>query len=603
MKTRRGIETWSRRFLAAGAVLGLTLAALPSASAQGSSGAAKLSPDVERTLQQSAHDDLVGVIIQTAGEPSSAHFTRLHGRGGFVKNRYTAISGYAGKVPAGQLAALAEDPEVVRVSSDAEVKTHLDVALKAVKADLARLSSYGMDGRGVGVAVIDTGVNTHEDLSKLVESGKLIRVEVMADANNTSDQYGHGTHVAGIIGGSGYASGDAFSFRTFKGLAPGARIISIRALYADGSGFVSDIIAGIDWAIANRALYNIRVINLSLGHPVFESYKTDPLCRALRAAYDAGIVVVASAGNDGGVGTGFGTITSPANEPTAVTVGAMDDRNTAGTSDDVLAWFSSRGPTLIDYVVKPDLVAPGTKIVSLRANSMYLDTNYHQYTVKEAEYRLYPGNADRDGAYYTLSGTSMAAPMVSAAAALMLQKEPGLNPATVKARLMVSTVKDGLLVFETGAGYLDIDAALMATGYAASASSPTAVLAADGTVYIDNTALIWGGSLIWSDTLIWGDALIWGGTESLIWDQTLIWGLNKGSLYGIVLTDVPESIVTTNGSVWGRNGNAGPKSIIDNALVTADSIIWGGGASVLDASTDTVGIMGAVWTDKKGGRP
>ena len=597
MTTKRGIETWGRRFLAAGALLALLLTALPSATAQGQSGAAKFSSEVERKLQDSRQDDLVPVIIQTSGEPSDSHFTRLHGRGGFVKNRFAAIGGYAGKVPAGQLAALADDPEVVRVSFDSEVKAHLDVAGRAVKADVARLLSFGVDGRGVGVAVIDTGVNTHEDLAKLVESGKLIKVEVMSDANNTSDQYGHGTHVAGIIAGTGYSSSDAFSFRSFKGLAPGARLISIRALYADGSGVVSDIIAGVDWAIANRAAYNIRVLNLSLGHPVFESYKTDPLCRALRAAYDAGIVVVTSAGNDGGVGTGFGTITSPANEPTAITVGAMDDRNTADLGDDVLAWYSSKGPSLIDFVVKPDLVAPGSRIVSLRANSAYLDVNYHEYAVKEAEYRLYPGNSDRDGAYYTLSGTSMAAPMVSAAAALMLQKEPGLNPATVKARLMRSAVKDSRLVFETGAGYLDINAALTTTGYAAAAPSPTAVLAADGNVYVGDTALIWGGSLIW------GDALIWGGAESLIWDQTLIWGLSKGSAYGVLLTDVPESVVTTYGYVWGgqKGGKAGPHSVIGNTEVTADSIIWGGACSILRSSTDTVEILGAVWTDKKGG--
>src|SRR5439155_9092214 len=119
--------------------------------------------------------------------------------------------------------------------------------------------------------------------------------------------------------------------------APGAQLVSIRALSPDGSGYTSDIVSAIDWAIRFRTAYNIRVLNLSLGHPVFESYRTDPLCLAARKAYDNGILVVVAAGNDGGIGSGFGTITSPGNEPTALTVGAMDDGNTVTTTEDVLA--------------------------------------------------------------------------------------------------------------------------------------------------------------------------------------------------------------------------------------------------------------------------
>ncbi|PYS96466.1 MAG: hypothetical protein DMF50_04455, partial [Acidobacteria bacterium] len=154
-------------------------------------------------------------------------------------------------------------------------------------------------------------------------------------------------------------------------------------------------------------------------------------CVAVRRAYNNGIVVVVAAGNDGQVGTGFGTIDSPGNEPNVITVGAMDDRNTAGTDDDVLAPYSSKGPTLVDHIAKPDLVAPGTHIVSLRVAGSYLDTNYHNFTLKLGDYRNDTSTSNKDGFYYDLSGTSMAAPMVSATAALMLQKEPTLNPASV----------------------------------------------------------------------------------------------------------------------------------------------------------------------------
>src|SRR5262249_16972632 len=159
----------------------------------------------------------------------------------------------------------------------------------------------------------------------------------------------------GIINGNGADSTGGAYYRTFRGLAPGARLISIRALYPDGSGATSDILTALDWVIKFRSNYNIRVLNLSLGHPIYEPYTTDPLCRSVRAASDAGIVVVVAAGNDGRVGTGFGTIDSPANEPSAITVGAMDDLNSVSTTDDALAVYSSRGPTLIDHVAKPDI--------------------------------------------------------------------------------------------------------------------------------------------------------------------------------------------------------------------------------------------------------
>jgi serine protease AprX len=409
---------------------------------------------------------------------------------------------------------------------------------------------------------------------------------MVAGTSSINDQYGHGTHVAGIVAGTGLLSSDSQSRRTFKGVAPGARIISVRALYADGSGYTSDIINAIEWAILNRAFYNIRVLNLSLGHPVYESYWTDPLCRAVRAAYNAGIVVVVSAGNDGHRGSGFGTITSPGNDPTVITVGAMDDLNTVDTADDVLAWYSSRGPSLIDFVAKPDLVAPGSWVVSARNPGSYLDANYSQFRLKVGDYKNNSSNVDGD--YYVLSGTSMAAPMVSAAAAMMIQREPALTPATVKARLMASARKDKSLVFETGAGYLDVDAALRATGYATDALSPTAVLGTDGNVYLTSTGLIWG---------IFGGffdlSIIWGGSDR--WTLSLIWGFDKGLLYGWLLSTTSEEYVTASGGIW-KGFKTGSQSAFDNPEVTADSLIWGGLGSWLLDTTGTVDVLAAVWS-------
>jgi serine protease AprX len=549
------------------------LCLLPAAETRGAQGGGRLSSELEEKVRASGADDLLPVIIQTVGDPTSGHFARLHGRGGAVKARHLAVRGYSARVPASQLAALSEDPEVDHISLDTPVKAHMDVAYRSVRGDVARVASGGLDGRGIGIAMLDTGAAAHPDLLRPRGTPQVMEVEVVGHENGLADYFGHGTHVAGILNGSGAASSDAASFRHFQGMAPGAQLISIRALYPDGTGFTSDIISGIDWAIRYRAAFNIRVLNLSLGHPVYESYKTDPLCRAVRNAYDNGILVVVAAGNDGAVGSGFGTITSPGNEPSALTVGAMDDEDTVGTADDVLGWYSSKGPSLIDYVVKPDMVAPGTSIVSLRTAGSYIDTHYPALTLSLGDYKTATAAASsRPGDYLALSGTSMAAPMVAGAAALMLQKDPTMTPATVKARLMKSAAKDQRLVFETGAGYLDVEAALQATGSAKSGLSPRAMLASDGSVYIEDTGLIWGREF--SLSIVWG-----GGT--------------KGALDGIGLLDVPESIVSTDGGIWG--GRGGSKSLCENNLITASGLVWGGDRCSLDSTSGSLDVLGGVW--------
>ena len=207
------------------------------------------------------------------------------------------------------------------------------------------------------------------------------------------------------------------------------------------------MIEAIDWAIANRRAYNIRIINLSLGHPVFESYLDDPLCRAAQRAADAGILVVAAAGNFGKTEDGrpiVGGIISPANTPSVLTVGAVNTRGTAARSDDVMATYSSRGPTTFDGVLKPELVAPGNKIVAASAAGGYLSRDVSGAGALRAA-------ASTD--YIELSGTSMAAAVVSGAAALLLEAHPGLTPAQVKATLQLTSSRvAGAGLIEAGAG-------------------------------------------------------------------------------------------------------------------------------------------------------
>jgi len=520
-------------------------------------------------------DEQVPVIVQVFDDSSPGYLNLLQTLGGVLKTKHSAISGYSCTIPRRSLLDMASDANVERISLDSPVKAHMDVAARVVQADrAATLPGWwggGLTGSGIGIAMIDSGAQLHQDFKRPAGAKQVIEVEVVGHETGLADYFGHGTHVAGILVGNGAASSDGLSFRTFKGIAPGAQLISVRALSPDGTGYTSDIIAGIDWVVKNKSTYNIRVLNLSLGHPVYESYRTDPLCRAVAQAVKKGIVVVVAAGNDGSVGTGFGTITSPGNSPVAVTVGALDDKNTVPTGDDVLAWYSSKGPSLVDLVVKPDLVAPGTWIVSARSVSSWLDTAHHELTLQIADYKNDPAHATQDGAYYTLSGTSMAAPMVAGTAALMLQKDASLSPATVKARLMKSAVKDTRLVFETGAGMLDAYGAVNATGTAQSASSPLAMAASDGFVYIQDTAILWGST----------------------WSQGAIWGGDKGKAYGVTLTPVPQAITSGSGAIWG--GGAGARSTLDNSSVTGSGAIWGGDRSSRTSTYGTVQDDGAIW--------
>src|SRR5262249_22557045 len=240
----------------------------------------------------------------------------------------------------------------------------------------------------------------------------------------------------------------------YSGMAPGAHIISLRVLGDDGSGDTSSVINAIDWAIEHRGPYRIRVINLSLGHPVLESYRDDPLCQAVQRAVDAGLVVVAAAGNMGKTADGqpvVGGILSPANTPAVLTVGALNTRGTPDRSDDVMATYSSRGPTRFDWVLKPEIAAPGNKIVAASADGSYLSRTYPERVV----------SGSGTNAYIELSGTSMSCAVAAGAVALLLQADPSFTPDQVKLVLqLTSSPVAGAGLIEAGAGSLNIGAAV-----------------------------------------------------------------------------------------------------------------------------------------------
>ena len=428
----------------------------------------------------------VDVIVQFAVQPTQAHLNRVLGHHGVVNAQFDAVKALHVTMSASEIKNLGNDPDVAYVSLDRPLKGYLDNTVPAVGADFAW--GRGFDGTGVGVALIDSGIQDNASIAGIVPGtsskkakksvGTLLQtvasVAGNADLNyagsstsrvvynqswvndglNAVDGYGHGTHIAGIIAGNGTNSTGNQYTRTFKGIAPNSQLVNLRVLDQNGAGTDSSVIAAINTAIRLKKTYNIRVINLSLGRPVFESYKLDPLCQAVEAAWKAGIVVVVSAGNNGrdnsSGNNGYATITAPGNDPYVITVGAMKAMGTPARADDLIASYSSKGPTLIDHIAKPDLVAPGNHEVSLFGAAGYFSSNYPANEVPKSYY--HNGNSSKASVdYYMMSGTSMAAGAVSGAVALVLEAQPTLTPDQVKARLMKSAYK----VFPQTSAYTD----------------------------------------------------------------------------------------------------------------------------------------------------
>src|SRR5258708_26451292 len=333
----------------------------------------KLSNDL-KALKVSDNSAMVDVIIQFNQTPTDAHHQKVQDKGGVLKTKLDFINGAHYSAPVESLDALADDADVVYIPPDRRLSGALDQTAAAVNANVAWQA--GWDGTGIGVAVIDSGITGHSDLYSTTGSGGKLRILYSQDFvggtthPGTYDYDGHGEHVAGIIAGSGKDSSYSWvDTRTFKGIAPNANLINLRVLDQNGQGNDSGVISAIQVAISVQSKYHIRVMNLSLGRQVFESYTLDPLCQAVEAAWKKGMVVVAAPGNYGGensMGTeGYATITSPGNDPYVITVGAMKTEGSPLRSNSLIASYSSKGPTLLDHVVKPDIVAPGNRVVSL----------------------------------------------------------------------------------------------------------------------------------------------------------------------------------------------------------------------------------------------
>jgi serine protease AprX len=436
----------------------------------------------------------------------------------------------------------------------------------------------------VTVAVIDSGVKPHTDLPAT-------RIKAFVDFVNGKttayDDYGHGTHVAGIVAGSGAASNGQYA-----GVAPGASIVALKVLDANGAGSTSNVMAALEWVLANHAQYGIRVVNLSLGHPIFESAATDPLVQLVDRVSQRGIVVVVSAGNMGRNTLGqtvYGSITSPANAQGAIAVGAADTKNSLLRSDDGIASFSSRGPTRYDYFVKPDVIAPGYQIASLVASGSTLAVKY-------------PGN-QVGSSYFRLNGTSQAAPVVAGAAALALQANPSLTGHAVKGILQFTSQRlRSIDVMSQGAGEVNVAGVVRFAKmvyanqtydkrWMRSSRKPIGADLMFGEVTFWGRAVIWGKNIksntnaLYVRSTLWDDNIVWG----MFLDDNIVWGMDDNIVWGMFMDDnIVWGMLLDDNIVWGMTDDNIVWGFDDSVVALDDNIVWGMDDNIVWGASDSV---------------
>ncbi len=569
------------------------------------------------------------IIVEFRGAPDVRAITGIGGR---AVKRLSLLRAHVAEIANHRLESLARDPRIARISIDRPAFATMERTSATIGAALAR-DELGLTGAGVGIALIDSGVSGWHDDLNLEPDGENVSyvprvvhfrdfvTPIPEDAyydEHPFDDYGHGTHVAGIIAGNGFDSAGARA-----GVAPRANIVGLKVLDYNGTGFVSDVIAALDYAVSVKDAYNIRVINLSVGAGIDESYNTDPLAQAARRAVDAGIVVVAASGNFGRGQDGdsqYGGVTSPGNAPWVLTVGASNHRGTVQRSDDGIAVFSSRGPSWIDFSAKPDIVAPGVGIESLAEPWTTLYDRYAAYLLPGVSSWLW------HSPYLSLSGTSMSAPVVTGTIALMLEANPRLTPNAVKAILQYTAQVDPGQDFLTqGSGFLNARGAVRLARYWANPEGGLGEMADSiGSASVEwSRHLIWGnyrlsggvplpGTNAWAVGLTWGATrslsggrIVWGAEsfENIVWsmlDDDMVWGYSDG--YNIVWS-MDENIVWSmdENIVWSMDDNIVWSMEDDNivwSMDDADNIVWSmdcGGGNCNDVVWGQRTADGTLW--------
>jgi len=542
----------------------------------------KISPDLRKSMESAgSQKGRVSVILQV-DDVRSAQLNDLFARYGVkVSSRMSRLGTLKVEVPVKALKELAASNEVYHLSADREVRafghvtatTGADaVRQQTTTSPLGEITNYKLDGSGIGIAVLDSGVDTdHESFLALDDSVRVVFSEDFTGENRTDDPYGHGTHVAATAAGNGRIANAKYT-----GIAPNADIINLRVLNETGAGSVSGLLSALEWVMDNRTTYNIRVVNMSLGMLAVDSYQNDPICNAVRSLVDAGVVVVAAAGNNGKNSADekvYGQVHSPGIEPAAITVGATNTFGTNGREDDVVTTYSSRGPTRgywtdtddvkhFDNLIKPDLVAPGNKLISAEADNNLLVTERPELDAGVSDIE------NRRQMY--LNGTSMATPVVAGTAALLLQVNPNLTPNMVK-MIMSYTAQQlaGFNSFEQGAGAVNIKgsvrlAKLVRTDLLSTTPAGDPLLI-DSTPPTPETTIA-GQTFTWSQGIIMNHNYATG--TDLITMYQKIYDLGVLLADGVLLSDgvlISDGVFLSDGVLLGDN------------IVTSDGVLMGDG--------------------------
>ncbi|MGZ4196396.1 MAG: S8 family peptidase [Solirubrobacteraceae bacterium] len=456
--------------------------AAPTSDAAGSS--STLDPRIG-TLAARHPNRVVEAIVQfKAGVTAAAQRADVARVSGRVTGTLHIINGVAAKLTASAAGKLAASGDVHAVSMNSAIApqdtpdgSDLDTTFnQTLGAPALWHFGAGLTGRGVGVAVIDTGIDGNlPDFRGASGNSRVIATAVTnPDANTVMDTYGHGTHVGGLIAGnSQYRNFTDPRRRKVAGVAPDAHRVALTVSDDSGNATVLDVIYGLQFAVDHQKTYNIRVVNMSLDSTTPQSYKLDPLDAAVESAWFHGLVVVVAAGNRGTAPDAVQY--APANDPYVVTVGAVDGNGTITARDDEIADWSSRGTTQ-DGFDKPDVTAPGSHIISVLAPNSTFASQCPSCIV--------------DGQYITAGGTSMAAPMVSGLVADMLQLHSNWTPAEVKGALISPLTKSNRAIDEVSA----VAAVLLPFAPAADKGLTPSTLLAGKSGQIDYSRSTWSRS-------------------------------------------------------------------------------------------------------------
>jgi serine protease AprX len=541
-----------------------SLAFSPLARAQDPAASYKLDSVVRKAV--AAGEPVRAIVRFRDDQARSRGAQTVAARGGRIRRALNDVTALTVDIDATTATELSADLGTLAISVDATVRSagtgSLGRAARSSGAKHAR-AQYNRAGRSLSIAVIDSGVQPHPDLP-----ASRIRkfVDFVNGRSYPYDDFGHGTHVAGIAAGSGLSS--ALLEDPYVGAAPEVDIVALKVLDGQGAGKTSDVMAALEWVAQNHATYNIRIVNLSLGHPVYEPASTDPLVRAAEALVERGIVVVASAGNlgvdprDGEPGSGG--VTSPASGARIIAVGAIDNQGTSVRSDDVVAEYSSRGPTRFDLIVKPDLVASGHRVPSLAAPGSYLFEHFPELQIATGP--------DGIPHYLVLSGTSMAAPLVAGTAALMLEGNPRLSAGTIRAILEFTAQHlPNTSLLAQGAGQLNALGAVRLSGLIKPRVDVGGIWLKSQRGVPQSYDMLFGEPVSWAKNIVWGDGVLLGDSAYLhlaAWNDNIVWGQD---LDNIVWGQCDGGECTN--IVWGQCDGDGCDNIVWGQ--ESDNIVWG----------------------------